>query len=70
MTSLAPSTTVLMRLSRHTRSISFSTMKPSPPMICMAASGPRKPKCEQKTLQMAVSSMMSESPRSTMPVVM
>ena len=37
MTSLAPSTMRLMRESRKIRSISFSVMYPSPPMICIAS---------------------------------
>ena len=70
ITSLAPSTIRLMRQSRKMRSTSFSVMYPSPPMICIASFTTRQPISEQKTLQMAVSSMMSSSWRSSMPVVM
>ena len=42
----------------------------TPPMICMASLTTRHPISEQKTLQTAVSTMMSASLRSSMPVVM
>ena len=52
---------VLMRESRKIRSSSFSVMVPSPPTIWTASLTVRQPNSEQKTLQIAVSSMMSSS---------
>jgi len=69
MTSLAPSTMRLIRESRKIRSTSFSVMYPSPPMIWTASLTTSQPISEQNILQIAVSTMMSSSPRSRKPVV-